>query len=93
MLFGLANAPASLMHPMNNVFKPYIDMLVVVFIVDILIYSRNEEDHPSHHRIVFQTLKGKKLYTNFLKCENWLKSVGFLGHIESGYRIRVDTKR
>jgi len=93
MSFGLTNAPAAFMDLMNRVFKPYLDMFVIVFIDDILIYSRNEEDHASHLRTVLQTLKDKELYAKFSKCEFWLKSVAFLGHIVSGDGIKVDTRK
>ena len=81
MSFGLTNAPVAFMDLMNKVFKPYLDMFVIVFIDNILIYSRNEEDHASHLRIVLQILKDRELYVKFLKCEFWLESVAFLGHI------------
>ena len=68
MSFGLTNAPITFIDPMNNVFKSYLDMFVIVFIDDIIIYSRNEEDHASHLRIVLQTLKDKELYVKFSKC-------------------------
>ncbi|KAH0689359.1 hypothetical protein KY289_016717 [Solanum tuberosum] len=84
MSFGLTNAPATFMDLMNRVFKPYLDMFVIVFIDDILIYSRNEEDHASHLRIVLQTLKDRELYVKFSKCEFWLEFVAFLGHIIFG---------
>ncbi|KAH0757858.1 hypothetical protein KY290_021351 [Solanum tuberosum] len=93
MSFGLTNAPAAFMDLMNKVFKPYLDMFVIVFIDDILIYSRNEENHASHLRIVLQTLKDKELYAKFSKCEFWLESVAFLGHIVSGDGIKVDTRK
>ena len=75
---------------MNRVFKTYLDLFVIVFIDDILIYSRNEEDHASHLRIL-QTLRDKELYAKFSKCEFWLNFVAFLGHIVSGEGIRVDS--
>ena len=78
---------------MNKVFKPYLDLFVIVFIDDILIYSRNEEDHDNHLRIVLQTLKDKELYAKFSKCEFWLKSVAFLGHIISGDVIRDNIQK
>ncbi|KAH0679850.1 hypothetical protein KY284_020935 [Solanum tuberosum] len=93
MSFGLTNAIAAFMDLMNRVFKPYLDMFVIVFIDDILIYLRNKEDHVSHLRIVLQTLKDKQLYAKFSKCEFWLESVAFLGHIVSGDGIRVDTQK
>ncbi|KAH0669267.1 hypothetical protein KY285_023426 [Solanum tuberosum] len=73
MSFGLTNAPATFMDIMNIVFKPYLDMFVIIFIDHILIYSRSEEDHASHLRIVLQTLKDKELYAKFSKCEFWLE--------------------
>ena len=93
MSFGLTNAPAALMDLMNRVFKPYLDLFVIVFIDDILIYSRNEEDHVGHLTIVLQTLRDKELYAKFSKCEFWLKSVAFLGHIVSGEEIKVNTQK
>ncbi|KAH0738661.1 hypothetical protein KY290_037366 [Solanum tuberosum] len=93
MSFGLTNAPAAFMDLMNRVFKPYLDMFVIIFIDGILIYSRNEEDHANHLRIVLQTLKDKELYAKFSKCEFWLKSVAFLGHIVFGDGIKVDTRK
>ncbi|KAH0702583.1 hypothetical protein KY285_016861 [Solanum tuberosum] len=93
MSFGLTIAPAAFMDFMNRVFKPYLDMFVIIFIVDILIYSRNEKDHASHLRIVLQTLKDKKLYAKSSKCEFWLESVACLGHIVSGDGIRIDTQK
>ncbi|KAH0776360.1 hypothetical protein KY290_007771 [Solanum tuberosum] len=93
MSFGLTNAPAAFMDLMNRVFKPYLDMFVVVFIDFVLIYSRNKEDHASHLRIVLQTLKAKELYAKLSKCEFWLESVAFLGHIVSGDGIKVDSRK
>ncbi|WMV47322.1 hypothetical protein MTR67_040707 [Solanum verrucosum] len=68
MSFDLTNAPTVFMDFIHRVFKPYLDMFFIVFIDDILIYSRNEEDHARHLRIVFQTLKDKELYAKFSKC-------------------------
>jgi len=92
MSFGLTNAPATFMNLMNRVFKTYINMFVIVFIDDIRIYLRNEEDHVSHLIVVLQTLKDKELYAKFSKYKIWLDSMAFLGHIVSGDGIRVDTK-
>ena len=78
---------------MNRVFKHYLDIFVVVFIDDILIYSKNEEDHRRHLSLVLQTLRQKKLYGKFSKCEFWLQDVVFLGHVVSGEGIRVDPKK
>ena len=92
MSFGLTNALDAMMDLMNRVFKPYLAIFFIIFIYDILIYSRNEKDHASKLRIVIQTLKHKELYVKFSKCEFWLKWVAFLGHIVSGHGIRVDTQ-
>ncbi|KAA3484545.1 DNA/RNA polymerases superfamily protein [Gossypium australe] len=88
MPFGLTNAPAIFMDLMNRVFRPYVYKFVVVFIDDILIYSRDENDHEEHMRIVLQTLRDKQLYAKFSKSEFWIRGVGFLGHIVSGDGIR-----
>ena len=90
MSFGLTNAPAAFMELMNGVFQPYLDSFVIVFIDDILVYSKTEEDHVRHLRIVLQRLREEKLYVKFSKCEFWLTSVTFIGHVMSKERIRVD---
>jgi hypothetical protein len=81
MSFGLTNAPAYFMYLMNKVSMEYLDKFVVVFIDDILVYSRNEEEHEGHLRLVLQKLKDNQLYANLSKCEFWLKEVSFLGHV------------
>ena len=78
MSFGLTNAPASFLDFMNEVFKPYLDSFFIVFIDDILIYSRNKEENEHHLRIVLGLLKEKKLYSKFSKCEFWRSLVAFL---------------
>ncbi|KAG8479786.1 hypothetical protein CXB51_029317 [Gossypium anomalum] len=93
MPFGLTNAPAVFMDLMNRIFRPYLDKFVVVFIDDILVYSRDEEEHVEHLRTVLQILREKQLYAKFSKCEFWLREVGFLGHIVSGEGIRVDPSK
>ena len=93
MPFGLTNAPAVFMDLMNRIFRPYLDRFVVVFIDDILVYSRDEEEHAEHLRIVLQILREKQLYAKFSKCEFWLREVGFLGHIVSAEGIRVDPSK
>ena len=93
MPFGLTNAPAVFMALMNKVFQPYLDKFVIVFIDDILVYSRDEEEHTNHLRLVLQTLREKQLYAKFNKCEFWLDQVVFLGHIVSGEGIKVDPKK
>ena len=90
MPFGLTNAPATFMDLMNRVFRPYLDKFVVVFIDDILVYSRDEKEHEQHLKIFLHTLREKKLYANLRKCNFWLKEVSFLGHIMSAEGIRVD---
>ena len=90
MSFGLTNAPAAFMDLMNRVFKKYLDVCVIVFIDDILIYSRSEEEHAEHLRTVLEILRKEKLYAKFSKCEFWLKEVQFLGHMISKEGILVD---
>ncbi|XLS75404.1 hypothetical protein HN51_032269, partial [Arachis hypogaea] len=90
MSFGLTNAPAVFMDYMNRVFRPFLDKFVVVFIDDILIYSKTEEEHAEHLRIVLQILREKKLYAKLSKCEFWKSEVKFLGHVVSKKGIAVD---
>jgi hypothetical protein len=78
MSFGLTNAPAYFMYLMNKIFMEYLYKFVVVFIDDILIYSKNEEEHEEHLRLVLQKLREHELYAKFSKCESWLKEVSFL---------------
>ncbi|KAA3462647.1 DNA/RNA polymerases superfamily protein [Gossypium australe] len=93
MPFGLINAPAVFMDLMNQVFRPYLDRFVVVFIDDILIYSCDETEHTEHLRFVLQFLRDKQLYAKFSKCEFWLNEVSFLGHVISASGIRVDPSK
>jgi hypothetical protein len=92
MSFGLTNAPAYFMYLMNKVFMEYLDKVMVVFIDDILLFSKNEEDHDEHLRVVLQKLRENQLYAKLSKCEFWLKEVSFLGHIISG-GISVDPSK
>jgi hypothetical protein len=91
--FGLTNAPAYFMYLINSVFMPELDKFVIVFIDDILIYSENEEDHAEHLRIVLTRLREHRLYAKFSKCEFWLKTVPFLGHVLSENGISVDPSK
>jgi len=93
MPFGVTNAPGVFMEYMNRIFHAYLDRFVVVFIDDILIYSKSEEEHAEHLKIVLQVLKEKKLYAKLSKCELWLNEVSFLGHVISGSGIVVDPSK
>ncbi|XP_075110082.1 uncharacterized protein LOC142181216 [Nicotiana tabacum] len=93
MSFGLTNAPAAFMDLMNRVFEPFLDTFIIVFIDDILLYSKSKEDHAEHLRIALQTLKKNELYAKFSKCELWLQSVAFLGHVVSSEGIKVDPQK
>ena len=93
ILFGLTNAPAAFMDLMNHVFRPYVDRFFLVFIDDILVYSKDQEDHDTHLRVVLETLRKKQLYAKMSKCEFWLREVSFLGHIVSEEGIRVDPSK
>jgi hypothetical protein len=92
MSFRLTNAPSYFMYLMNKVFIEYLDKFVVVCIDDILVYSRNEEEHEEHLRLVLQKLRDHRLYDKLSKCEFWLKQVAFLGHIISKGGIFVDPR-
>lgn len=93
MPFGLTNAPASFVHLMNKVFMKYMDKFVIVFIDDILVYSKNPEEHAEHLRIVLGELLKHRLYAKFNKCEFWLKQVGFLGHVMTQEGMDVDPEK
>ena len=93
MPFGLTNAPAAFMDLMNRVFRPYVDHFVVVFIDDILVYSKDRESHDTHLRVVLEILRKEQLYAKLSKCEFWLTEVSFLGHIVSKEGIQVDPKK
>jgi hypothetical protein len=93
MSFGLTNALAYFMYLMNMVFMEYLDKFVMVFIDDILIYSRSEEEHEEHLCLVLQKLREHRLYAKLSKCEFWMKQVAFLGHIISKGGIFVDPSK
>jgi hypothetical protein len=90
MSFRLTNAPAYFMNLMNKVFMEYLDRFVIVFIDDILIYSKSDSDHEEHLRLVLQKLRNNQLYAKYSKCEFWIDEVPFLGHIVSNGGISVD---
>jgi hypothetical protein len=93
MSFGLTNPPTYFMYLMNKVFMKYLDKFMVVFIDDILILSKNDEEHNEHLHLVFQQLRENQLYAKLNKCEFWLKEVSFLGHIISEGGISVDPSK
>ncbi|KAL0541683.1 hypothetical protein IC582_021738 [Cucumis melo] len=90
MSFGLTNAPTVFMDLMNRVFKDFLDTFVIVFIDDILIYSKTEAEHEEHLHQVLETLRANRLYAKFSKCEFWLKKVSFLGHVVSSEGVSAD---
>ena len=90
MPFGLTNAPAAFMDLMNRVCQPMLDRSVIVFIDDILVYSKTREQHEEHLREVLSTLRRESLYAKFSKCEFWLREVQFLGHLVNQNGISVD---
>jgi hypothetical protein len=93
MSFGLTNASAHSMYLMNSVFMSELDKFVMVFIDDILIYSRSMEEHEEHLQIVLQRLQEHQLYAKFSKCEFWIKEVPFRGHVVSPEGIAVDPSK
>jgi hypothetical protein len=90
MSFGLTNALAYFMYLMNKVFMEYLDKFIVVFIDDILIFSKMVEEHEEHIRLVLEKLRSNQLYAKFSKCEFWLTEVTFLGHVISARGVSVD---
>eukprot|EP00253_Pinus_taeda_P011685 PITA_11685 len=91
--FGLTNAPATFMCLMNSVFHQYLDKFVLIFIDDILIYSRNMKEHEEHLRIVLQTLREHQLYGKFSKCDFYKEQIQYLGHIITKESIAVDPEK
>ena len=90
MPIGLTNAPVAFMDLMNRVFHPYLDRFVVVFIDDILVYSKDAQEYEHHLRIILQILRENQLFAKLSKCDFWLKEVSLLGHIVSAEGIRVN---
>ncbi|KAL5539424.1 hypothetical protein UlMin_044282 [Ulmus minor] len=93
MSFGLTNAPTAFMDLMNRVFKEFLDRFVIVFIDDILVYSKSVEEHEEHLRLILQTLRDHQLFAKFKKCEFWLNQVAFLGHVISKDGVAVDPSK
>ncbi|GJW74163.1 putative reverse transcriptase domain-containing protein [Tanacetum coccineum] len=93
MPFGLTNAPVVFMDLMNRVCKPYLDKFVIVFIDDILIYSKMKEDHENHLKLMLELLRKEKLYAKFSKSEFWLQKVHFLGHLVNHKGIHMDPSK
>ena len=90
MPFGLMDAPAAFMDLMHRVFQPYLDQFFIVFVDEILIYSKSEWEHEYHLRIVLQLLRDHQLYAKFSKCAFWLIELIFLGHVVSASGVSVD---
>jgi hypothetical protein len=93
MSFGLTNLPAYFMYLMNKVFVKYLDKFVVIFIDDILIFSKTEEEHGKHQRLVLEKLRSNQLYTKFSNCEFWLTEVALLRHVISAGGVSVDPSK
>nr|GEZ57184.1 putative reverse transcriptase domain-containing protein [Tanacetum cinerariifolium] len=90
MPFGLTNAPVIFMDLMNRVYKTYLDKFVIIFIDDILIYSKDKKEHEEHLKEILELLKKEKLYAKLLKCKFWIPKVQFLGHVIDSRGIHVD---
>jgi hypothetical protein len=93
MPFGLTNAPAFFMNLMNKVLMEELDNFVVVFIDNILIYSKSREDHEHHLQMVLERLRAHQLYAKLSKCEFWLEKIAFLRHILTAEGIEVDPSK
>jgi len=90
MPFGVTNAPTVFIDYMNRIFRPFLDKFVIVFIDNILIYSKTHEEHAEHLRLVLGVLRERQLYAKLSKCEFWMSEVQFLGHVISTKGIAVD---
>ena len=93
MPFGLTNAPAVFMALMNKAFALYLDQFTVVFIDDVLVYSKSKDEHEEHLRTSLQLLRDNQLYAKLSKCEFWLEQVAFLGHVISREGLAVDPSK
>jgi len=93
MPFGLTITPTAFMALMDRVFKPYLDQFVIVFINDILIFSRTSEEHTHHLRTALEVLRKNELYAKLKKCEFWLGQVAFLGHVMSNEGVSMDPQK
>lgn len=93
MSFGLTNAPASFMKMMSGIFREYLEEFVIIFIDDILVYSKDRESHQGHLRIVLEKLREQKVFAKLRKCSFWKRSIGFLGHIVSDQGVLVDPEK
>ena len=93
MPFGLTNAPAIFMCLMNNVMHKYLDKFLVVFIDDILIYSKTEEEHKEHLKIILQELRDHQLFAKFSKCDFFKDKIQYLGHVVTKEGILVDPEK
>jgi hypothetical protein len=93
MSFGLTNSPAYFMYLMNKVFMEYLNRFIIVFIDDILIFSKMMEEHEEHLRLVLEKLRSNQLYAKISKCEFWLTEVTFLGHVISTGGVSIDPSK
>ncbi|KAM1185477.1 hypothetical protein ACFX2G_015084 [Malus domestica] len=93
MPFGLTNAPTTFIRLMNEVLQQYLDRFVIVFIDDILVYSKSKADHIRHLNLVLKKLREHQLYAKFSKCQFWLNQMAFLGNVVSAQGIQVDPQK
>ncbi|GKB84072.1 putative reverse transcriptase domain-containing protein, partial [Tanacetum coccineum] len=93
MSFGLTNTPAVFVDLMNRVCKPYLDKFIIVFIDDILVYSKDDAEHGKHLKIILELIKKERLYAKFSKCDFWLDLVQFLGHVIDRSGVHVDPSK